>query len=252
MKTRNLIIILPLLLGIGLFESCNKEKHSSYSVFNIYFDYLPSNYLTGQVDVTFAFTPETVVDSIYKIVLKVTGKASAFDRIFNVKVDLVSTAIAGRDYVLPDKFVFRAYRYIDTLPVTVLRTPGQKTKAETLILNLEPSTDFHTNIKMTNEGVNATAIKLMISDMLIKDTNWESSYSEYFGTFSEKKVRLISTITGMELIYIKTGTIDIFFKERMNIWAIKMANYLKDQKAAGNTIYEDDGITPIAMSANYP
>jgi hypothetical protein len=257
MKKIKTIIALTSLLGV--FAACKKDKLLTYdgSANSIYYAYTDqSNNKMDTTAFTFGFTPVAVTDSILKIPVLVTGQASSKDRVYNVLMDTGTTAVAGKHYRLPSTFIFHANRLRDSLPVTLLRSADLQTKAVTLRLTLKPSADLQTNLKtlMTNVGdtLKLTTFKLNISDMLVAGQYWAGSFQPYFGTFSVKKVQLINQVTGMPLNYITiVGLYDLNFSSRMVYYAINMANYLAAQKAAGHTVYEADGVTPMTMGAAY-
>ena len=59
----------------------------------------------------------------------------------------------------------------------------------------------------------------------------------FFGTYSEKKCKLICSLFGLTLLDFATEESMSFTKAKA--LAIKFDQYLKDQESKGNTIYED-------------
>jgi hypothetical protein len=226
MKKIKLLFAVTLLFGIGMLAACKKDTLITYSTFdNIYFNYAPSNNLTDSVSITFAYSPLSVTDSTFKIPIKITGPASSTDRVYNVKIDTGTTAT------------------------------DEQTKSVSLRLTLQTSDALHTDLKFMSPNVgasvNVNSFKVIMSDILVQGQYW-SSYSPYFGTFSAKKIRLINQVTGMPLNYVTiVGLYDLSSGPRLGVWAVTMTNYLNQQKAAGHTVYEDDGVTPMAMAAAY-
>jgi len=90
-----------------------------------------------------------------------------------------------------------------------------------------------------------------MSDQLQAGPYW-SSYSYYFGEFSEKKVRLINQIAGMPLDY---WSVELYSSSQHQSNALYYAGltfrYLSDQAYNGNTIFEADGVTPLRMGSYF-
>jgi hypothetical protein len=252
--------------------SCKKEALMKYKADdNVYFNYLvgvdPANgnlgYYIDSLDLTFSFSDASVNDSMLNIPVAVTGEARDQDRRFNLVIDPSSTAKAGVNYELPDAFLLRAGKIEDTIRIKVNRTPDLKTSTLTLLLTLQENDQFRTQFqfrpKQGNSQTNityqdtilTTIFKVRMADMLAAGPWWDSYYIYHFGTFSEKKVRLMNQVAGMPLSlwskYAETA------QERSEVayYGGFMARYLSDQAAAGNTILEDDGITPMKMADRY-
>jgi hypothetical protein len=252
--------------------SCKKEALMKYKTDdNVYFNYLvgvdPANnnlgYYIDSLDLTFSFSDASVKDSILNIPVAVTGVASDHDRSFDLAIDPASTAKPGVNYELPDAFLLRAGKIEDTVRIKVNRTPELKTSTLTLLLTLRENDQFKTEFqfrpKQGNSQTNinyqdtiwTTIFKVRMADMLAAGPYWDSYYFWHFGTFSEKKVRLMNQVAGMPLsLWSKPAETP---QERSEIayYGGFMARYLSDQEAAGNTIFEDDGITPMKMADRY-
>jgi hypothetical protein len=149
--------------------------------------------------------------------------------------------------------VLPAGSLIDSFPVKLLRTPDMQDTTLTLLLDLEPSKDFNTNFKnfAGYDTINALSFKITVSDIMVPGPYWTSVFAVYFGDFSVKKVRLLNQVTGMPLNYPIVGLYDLNLNAHSAYYAISMSRYLEDQAAAGNTVYEADGVTPMVMGASY-
>lgn len=257
MKKIKLLFAVMALFAVGLIASCKKDTLLTYSIAdNIYFRYAPSNNLASSATITFGYSPLSVTDSTFKIPVTITGTASSTDRTYNILVDTGTTAVAGKHYVLPTSFVFRKNLYTDTLKVKFLRTADEKTAAVSLRLTLQPTNDLHTDLKIltvNNTSTSVNTFKMYISDILVKDpTYYDNSFAPYFGVWSAKKMYLINQITGMPLNYLTIlAFYDAQYTAKLSYYAITMTNYLNAQKAAGHTVYEDDGTTVMTMGPNY-
>lgn len=249
------IYILVLSMVAGIFCACKKQQLLTYNApDNIYFFYKRSNLRLDSLDFSFAYSPLSVKDSIVKVPFAVTGTPSAADREFIVTVAAGSTAKAGVNFVLPEKFVLGAGKLIDSFPVKVIRTADLQQNKLSFSLNLVANNNFHTDIKSitgTLDSINTLAFKINISDVLTQGNFWTGIFNTYFGAFSIKKLRLINQVAGMPLDYVNTGIYDLNLNARCAGWAITMSRYLKDQQKAGNPVYEDDGVTLMVMGAAY-
>lgn len=255
MKKINPLLTIAL-LG-GLLAGCKKDTIFTYNApDDVYFNVSSQGQPVDTTDFTFAYAPVTVTDSVYKMALKITGPVSDHDRTFKVSVDTGTTAVSGKHFTLPETFTFHANMLLDTFPLKIMRTVDLQTQPVVLRIKLEPTTDFHVDLGslVTNFGdtVSLVSFKMNLSDILGRGSYWDGIFATYFGTFSVKKVRLINQIAGMPLDYYTTGWLtDLNLSARASFYAITVAQYLNDQHAAGNTIYEDDGVTPMTMGAAY-
>lgn len=249
------IYILVLFMVAGIFAACKKQQLLTYNApDNIYFFYKRSNLRMDSLDFSFAYSPLSVKDSIVKIPFAVTGIPVSKDREFAVTVAADGTAKAGVNFVLPEKFVLGAGKLIDSFPVKLIRTADLQQNILSFKLNLVPNSNFQTDIKSivgTLDSINTLAFKINISDVLTQGNYWTGVFNPYFGTFSVKKLRLLNGIAGMPLDYVNTGIYDLNLNARCAGWAITMSRYLKDQQKSGKPVYEEDGVTLIAMGVAY-
>lgn len=249
-------------LGLLLGTSCKKQSLITYNASdNIYFNFIsgiePVRY-SDSVNITFAFSPDAVQDTIVKIPVQVTGVASKTDRAFEVTVDPNSTAVASTDYILPTAFVVHAGQTSDTIPIKFKRTAAIKTQSVFLALRLKANDQFKTQlqyrsmfaIEMNNIGPADTSqmqtFRVILSDMLQAGPYW-NNYSYYFGDFSEKKVRLMNQIVGMPLDFWSVDISSQAQQANTLYYGGFTYRYLSDQAYQGNTIFEADGVTAMKM-----
>jgi hypothetical protein len=239
----------------AVFYACKKQELITYNADNnIYFANMHITTRIDSLDLSFAYSPATVTDSTVYLQVEATGTSRKTDREFAITVDPSSTAQAGTDYVLPDKFILHAGNQKDSFPVKLLRTPALQTNKLSLRLNLSPNNNFHTDIKAITgllDSINALSFKINMSDVLTSGNYWSGVFQPYFGVFSIKKLKLINQVTGMPLDYVNTGIYDLNLSARCANWAITMSRYLKDQAQAGTPVYEDDGVTLMTMGTSY-
>lgn len=245
------------LLALGLFSSCKKETLTTYNTEdNIYFKYTVTNNFIDTANFSFGYSPLTTQDSLFKIPVFVTGSLSDHDRVYNIGVVADSTtAIEGTNYVLPSPAIVRAGMLVDTLTIKFIRAANLQQGARTLKIRLEPSEELKTDVtsfatNVTGE-LNILNFRFNITDNIGPGNYWTGIFQAYFGNFSVKKVRLINSVAGMPLDYYTTGWLtDLNLNARATTWAIFVTRYLSDQKAAGNTILDEDG-TEMMMGVAY-
>ena len=247
-RLKYIILFIPLLFAGA---ACKKQQLLTYSIKdNIYFNYAPLAARMDTANVSFAYSPLSVQDTTILIPIQVTGVPKGQDRTFIITVDPSSTETATGHYTLPAQFIMPAGKLIDSLPVKLHRAADLQDTVKTLILNLEPNQNFNTDIKALGT-IGVLSFKINASDILLAGPYWNSIFATYFGTFSVKKLQLMNQIVGMPLNFPITGIYDLNLSADASLYAIAMSRYLKDQAAAGNTIYEDDGVTPMTMGAGY-
>ena len=243
------------LVILVVLDACKKESLLTYNASdNIYFFYKKSGLRLDSVNFTFAYSADGVKDSNVMVPFSVTGIPAKDDREFTITVDPSSTAQAGIHYVMPAKFVLAAGRLIDSFPIKLLRAPDLQKGTLFLRLNLQPNDHFQTDIKVIEgllDSINPLSLKINITDILGPGTYWTGILQAYFGAFSVKKVKLLNQVTGMPIDITINGIYDLNLNAKCAYYAISMSRYLKDQAAAGKTVYEDDGVTPMAMNASY-
>lgn len=247
-----LLKYIPLLLVIA---SCKKEKLLTYDTkASIYFNYVQQ--VTVRLDtlnIAFAYSPTTKKDSTILIPIQIAGAPSSQDREYSLSVDPASTASPDH-YVLPSKFVIRAGKMTDSFPMRLLRVKDLQDTTKNIILNLRANDNFNTDLQkwpVTGDTINTLTLKINVSDILLAGPYWTGVFAPYFGNFSVKKVQLMNQIVGMPLDFPINGIYSLTLSADASIYAITMSRYLKDQAAAGNTIYEADGVTPMTMGASY-
>ncbi|MDQ6470827.1 DUF4843 domain-containing protein [Flavobacterium sp. LHD-80] len=250
---KKIVILSILLLSILGLASCDQDGIETYSGSDsIYF--APSVYgisdgattaITDSIGLTFALDKAEIVGRTYNIPVRVQGKSSDVDRKVKVVIDPKSTAIAGTHFKIPENFVIPAGTVVNDLPVTINRTADMKQKGFLLILNLEENESFNTNMKsrvinkLTNKSISFITFKLSIDDKLTQPIGW---YVPYLGVFSAKKFFLMCELIHLEpaMFNQKLGSIGLSIPDIMYYQAF-MKRYLADQKASGNTVYEEDG-----------
>ncbi|MCM0668121.1 DUF4843 domain-containing protein [Flavobacterium tyrosinilyticum] len=247
---KKILILSILLFSLFGLTSCDKEEIETYKATNnIYFPLavFPAYNNAPLIDSTgfsFSFDKSNVTGRIYSIPVQVQGAVSDVDRQIKVSVDPSSTAILGTHFSLPENIVLHAGREIDSIPVRVNRTLDLKDKSVTLVLNLEENEFFTVNMKdritnvLTQKKIHYTRFKLTFTDKLMQPIGWQA----VFGVFTAKKFFLMCELMNLdpEMFNQAQGSPGLSIPETL-YYASFMKRYLADQKANGNTIYEEDG-----------
>ncbi|WP_431242513.1 DUF4843 domain-containing protein [Flavobacterium sp. P21] len=250
---KKIFILSILFLSILGFASCDHEEIATYSGVNsVYF--APSVFgisdgatttVTDSVGFTFALEKPVIVGKTYNLPIQVQGNSSDVDRKVKVVVDPKSTAIAGTHFEIPQDFVIPAGKVVNDLPIKIYRTEDMKKNSFLLILNLEENESFKTEMKskeinvLTHKRISFITFKLSFDDKLTRPIGW---YAPYLGVFTAKKFFLMCDLIHLDpaIFNQKLGGPGLAIADFMYYQAF-MKRYLADQKASGNTIYEEDG-----------
>ncbi|WMI64128.1 DUF4843 domain-containing protein [Aestuariibaculum sp. YM273] len=249
------IFIYACLFCIGFIAvSCNTDEINTYQEDkdNIYFTWseqkpdnrYPYSYIDS-LGVTFAFKPQDVTSFVFKLPISVQGELSDKDRVVNLSVKAESTAKEGLHFDLPETIVLGANKSVDSIPITLYRTPEMKNESLTLILELLSNDNFSVNMtnklidEQTGETLNYTVFQLSVNDILETPARW---FEPYLGEFTAKKMLLMTELLNIPLDYY-TNSVPI---SESQYYGTFMQRYLNEKAAAGETIYEEDG-TPMVM-----
>ncbi|MCM5527596.1 DUF4843 domain-containing protein [Parasegetibacter sp. NRK P23] len=258
--------------AVLLGTSCKKDPLLTYAApDNIYFEMIEGanpaqDYLGRYADslnLSFAFSPGAVKDTLIGIPVAVTGSPAAQDRSFGISVDPASTAIVSTHYEFPASFTLRAGRLKDSVFVKLKRATDLTSKSVSIVLHLEENENFETKIKfrsrnprestsLNGDTIWVNTFRINLTDRLGAGPFWNDYYYSYFGDFSEKKVRLINQIAGMPLDFWSAAITTDQQSFDATYYGAFMARYLSDQAFAGNTIFESDGTTPMKMGYRFP
>jgi hypothetical protein len=237
--------LLSAALVMGVF-GCQKSEIAVYDgESNIYFSRAVESTPSDSLNVTFAFRP-TIKDSLVMIPVRITGPAAPEARTYKVGVESSSTAKSGVHFTLPSTFQLPAGKVSDSVAVKLLRTPDLLTDTVSIVLELQANEYFSTAMldKVTNatsgQKLSYTRYRILVTDVLSKPQRWLDTY---LGSFTRKKLLLMSDVLGIPVDIMNQTTTTI---SQVVYWGQFMQRYLNDKKAAGQTIYEEDG-TPMIM-----
>lgn len=249
-----ILILSSAFLSFLVFTSCSQEEIETYKdTDNIYFSTAVfativengAKVLTDSTGFSFGLDNPSITERTYFIPIRVQGKVSNVDRKVKVTVDPSSTAVLGTHFTLPENIIMRAGKELDTITIKVLRTPDMKTNGRTLILNLEENEFFTTKMQtkvtnvLTQKTMSYVRFKLSFDDKLTQPKGW---YVPFLGVFTPKKFFLMCDLMDLEpaMFNQSLGAVGLAISD-VQYYQNFMKRYLADQKASGNTIYEEDG-----------
>lgn len=253
---KKILILSIIFLSVLGFTSCEQEEIQTYQdTDNIYFSnavFAPNNISAPLIDSTgfsFGFDNSGITQRIFKIPIRVQGKLSDIDRKVKLTIDPSSTAIQGTHFTLPENIVMHAGQEVDTILVTVFRSPDMKKNAFTLVLNLEENEFFTTKMQtkvvnvLTQKTMSFIRYKLTFDDKLTQPSGW---YVPYLGVFTAKKFFLMCELMNLnpEMFTQKLGAPGLSVPD-ISYYQTFMKRYLADQKSSGSIIYEEDGTEMI-------
>jgi hypothetical protein len=226
-------LIYAVLVGLLCSTSaCREDKIILYDDAN-YIQF--TKYLVDSMTCSFLAYPDRN-ELLFPLVVEVIGFPSEQDREYKLSVLKEYTNAPEANYRLPDNFVMKAGKVIDTCYLTMIRTPQISTRAVRLSVRLEETPTF--KVGQTNK---AGAI-IYISDVIAKPDWWTSTVTDsYLGDYSDKKYRLFIQETGVA----EFDSTDIL---QLRIYTLILKNYLLQEKDAGRTVREDDNNTEMTVA----
>lgn len=176
---------LAILVILSIIVSCSKDKTLLFDESTAIYVYS----LPDSTEYTFATAPTSKVTDTVLMTYRIIGNAAPVDRAINLVVRNGATAKAGYHYKLGPAIV-KANEFAATVPVYVYRKAGLKDSTVQVIFDIKDNTElkagFPTKLRY----------KLTITDILSKPTNWETTWKNYFGEYSQVKFRFLLTVTG--------------------------------------------------------
>jgi len=241
---RKLILNILGLAALTTFLSCEKELQKYEGKPTVYFNEagrLPA--FTGEVlrdSTIMSFSLAKAKDSIVNMIVTAVGAKSEIDRPYTLVVNPSSDAIAGTHYqILNSNFAIKKNKLADTVKIKFFRTADLQAKTFLLSFDLKENEHFSTEMRYkiltsSNKKISLINYRWFVNDIIKKPGRWLDTY---FGVFTRKKLLLMAEILGIEPAYLDTS---VSIAES-TAYGKFMQRYLNDQKAAGKTVYEDDG-----------
>lgn len=236
-KNRIFMLLVLLVAGYG----CESE----------YEDYSGTDaiYMNETTDTTrFSFTYVDVDRQVQEIKIKTIGQVYDYDRTVNLKITPVN-AIESVDFEpLAEQYVVKAGENSLVVPIVMIRTGALQKEEKVIDMELLENEyfktyyDYGSGDRVTWVKTNRLKQTLIFSEFMNqRPATWDPYV---LGTFSQKKFNLICNEMGIA----REKFLDSkYMSYRTNYIASYMKKYLAEQKAAGNTIYEEDGVTEMTM-----
>ncbi|SEN99775.1 protein of unknown function [bacterium A37T11] len=215
-------------------QSCRKEATQFYSGDQGVFFKNGENH----AEVDFGAIREFVNDTIVWVPIYLFGNNLNQPSSYLLQTDESSTAVAGRDYILPASYIFKPNLAQDSVSIHMLRSPAIHDDTLTIVLHLIPNTNFPGIWQDGEDQEYATIFKITTSDHIDKPDDWDH-IADYYGIYSDKKLRLIISLENQE--YTVENILNIL-KFQADAKSYKLKKYLKEQQAAGTPVYEVNGM----------
>lgn len=230
-------------------SSCSKEVNTYRGESGVYFAMsIPQNYVNSDTLYTEVSNLPFIIteskDSTFHLKLKILGPVSNQERKVSVRVvEDETTAVEGDFEPIQEEYSFPVGQVFASIPIHFHRQTSLKRKERKLTLELVENNDFTLPLKMwknsSDEYVSIVKHTIIYSDKYVKLKGY---YTSYFGPFSEKKMKLILELFNMKLVE---------FDQKLPYAYAKtlgqgLDRHLKEMKAKGETIYEEDGSEMVA------
>lgn len=236
------------ILLLAFVAACSSEIDTYHGESGVYFA-MRDNVNTVNVDTLYRessslpFIVTGSTDSVFVLRVKILGTVTDYDRQVEIKVLKELSSVEDTDYdALSSVYTLRAGEVYGEIPIRFHRTSSLKGKERSLVVELVANEDFSLPIRMwRNSGteyVDVTRHTIVISDKYVQLPGYRTGH---FGPFSEKKMELILQLSGMSLNEFNVQLPVTLTKSLGQ----KLSRYLAEMKARGETVYEEDGVTPM-------
>ncbi len=185
----------------------------------------------------FVVTEDT--EAVFHLKIKILGKVEKWDRKVSVRVvEEESTTLSGDYDALDPYYILKAGEVFGTVPVRFHRTASLEGEERTLTVELVPNEDFSLPISLwrnsSTEYVNVIRHSIRVSDKYVQLPGYAPGH---FGPFSQKKMKILLELFSMNLMD---------FNEKLPVTVTKALGqkfdrWLKEMKAKGETVLEEDG-----------
>ncbi|MFD2036675.1 DUF4843 domain-containing protein [Belliella marina] len=240
------------ILFLLLASSCVEEQLMTYSEKDaVYFRRsvfgTNTNLATDSLFYSLGLTRPDLIDSVITVEIGLTGNATDYDRPVNLQLINGTTATADLHYRMLEPAVLKAGEFIARIPISLIKSEAIASDTVSLVMQLLPNEHFDVNM---NELINSSGVtvrkhdifSIYVTGAVSRPQFW---FDPYLGTFSVKKLMLISEVMNVNPIMFLSPP---QLAEVMYI-GVFMKRYLLLQKELGNTIYEEDGSEMIMGSA---
>lgn len=233
---------------LAFMAACSSEIGTYHGESGVYFA-MRDNVNTVNVDTLYRETsslPFVVTDSrdsVFILRVKILGAVADHDRQVEIKVVDDMSSVVEEDYeALSSSYILKAGEVYGEIPISFHRMPSLKGNERSLVVELVENEDFTLPIRLwrnsSTEYVNVTRHTIVISDKYVQLPGYRTGH---FGPFSEKKMELILQLSGMSLNDFNVQLPVTLTKSLGQ----KLNRYLAEMRARGETVYEEDGVTPM-------
>jgi hypothetical protein len=169
--------------------------------------------------------------------MRVQGAATDYERTVSVKAAQGTNAREGVDYLLKDAKLPAGALTID-YPVILINSPGMLTNVYRLVVEAAPNKDFTAGAlgsEITGETVAIKAIKIDISNTILRPTYWDQVQGT-FGAFSVTKFKFMIQVTGLTDFSQDALGVDGIYN-----LPVKLQNALEEYEAANGPLIDENG-----------
>lgn len=202
---------------------------------------------TDSTKVSFTYIDDTEYNiTIYTAIV---GDIVDYDREVKVKIDY-HNCIEGVDYVaIPDTYTIKAETGGCPISLTIIKNKSLQSEEKFIDIELIENKDFAThhvtenNSLTMSKAISTIKHTIVFSEFMTETPKTWKDY--YFGVFSYKKFTTICDVMSIS----RAKFIDHAYMSygRAAYIANKMKAYFIAEKAAGRTVYEEDGVTEMKM-----
>lgn len=221
-----------------------KEEINSYSGEDVVY----INETTDTTKLSFTYVDGEFKTQIKNIVLKTMGDVYDYDRKVQVEV-VTKNCIENVDYIpLKDSYIIKAGETSIDLPVEMIRTEALQRELKFITVKLLESDDFKLHFEFGSTDISWWRSKRLIHTIQFSELMTEAPKTwdpYFFDAFSSKKFTLMCDVLKIS----RSKFIDekYMIGYRLTFTASSMKQYLMNEKNAGRTVYEEDGVTEMKM-----
>lgn len=206
------------------------------------------NEITDTTKLSFTYVDAEFKTQIKDISIKTIGDVYNYDRKVMVEIS-TKNCIENIDYKpFEEYYIIKAGETSLHLPVEMIRTSNLQEETKYITVKLIESPDFKLHFEFGSSDQSwwrATRLThtIQFSELM---TEAPKTWDPYFwGAFSSEKFILICEVLKLP----RSKFIDVSYMTggRVSFLSSSMKKYLKEQKDAGNTVYEKDGVTEMQM-----
>jgi hypothetical protein len=235
---------------LGLLAACKKDEISGSfeaapGVYFIYNTWLPLN--IDSISYTFVEKSSSAITDTVWLPVRIAGPTADRARTINMAaVANSTTAVKDKHYKLLN-YTMPKDSFATQLGVVLLRDASLQDTSVVLDLRLQPSADFSALMKDTlmadGRFYGRNQVKIIITDRLLKPTNWDSYLVNFFGAYSNVKFRFIAAVLGRSS-FPTTGNNPVNFPT-MQFYQNTVRNALAEYVANNGLLKDENGNTVV-------